>query len=151
MTNEEAITIIEHRDSIMDYYESKQLGEALDIAVEALKTQPCENAVSREDIKKIAKEMYLEVGNMKLDVHTISDCISYTASRCRQVLVDKLNNLPPVTPKPLTGHWIDDCPMMTDEGLVRVIRCSHCNEQRKDYYSVSKNYCPKCGAKMEGE
>ena len=54
----------------------------------------------------------------------------------------------PVTLELKTGEWIDDCPMMTDEGLVRVIRCSCCNEQRKDYYGVSKNYCPKCGAKM---
>lgn len=50
-----------------------------------------------------------------------------------------------------TGYWIDDCPMVTDEGLVRVIRCSCCNEQRKDYYGISKNYCPNCGAKMKSE
>ncbi len=58
---------------------------------------PCDDAVSREEIKKIAKEMYLEVANMKLDVHTISDCISYTASKCRQVLIEKLESLPPAT------------------------------------------------------
>jgi len=40
MTNEEAISIIENRDSIMDYCESQQLAEALDVAVEALKAQP---------------------------------------------------------------------------------------------------------------
>jgi len=48
MTNEEAIFIIEHRDSIMDYCESKQLGEALDMAIAALKAEPCGDAVSRE-------------------------------------------------------------------------------------------------------
>ena len=37
MTNEEAIFIIEHRDSIMDYCESKQLGDALDVSIAALK------------------------------------------------------------------------------------------------------------------
>ena len=61
-------------------------------------------------------------------------------------IIRAIDDAPSVTPKSLTGHWIDDCPMMTDEGLVRVIRCSHCNEQRKDYYGVSKNYCPKCGS-----
>ena len=40
MTNEEAISIIENRDNIMDYCESRQLAEALDVAVEALKAQP---------------------------------------------------------------------------------------------------------------
>lgn len=57
-----------------------------------------EDSVSRAEVRKIAKEMYLEVANMDLDVHTISDCISYTSSKCRQVLEDKLQSLPPVTP-----------------------------------------------------
>ncbi len=92
MTREEAITIIQ---GWMDgySYDEEQLTEALKLSVEALKQEPCEDAVSREEIKKIAKEMYLEVANMKLDVHTISDCISYTAGKCRQVLVEKLESL----------------------------------------------------------
>lgn len=36
MTKEEAIRIIENRDSIMDYCESQALGEALDMAINAL-------------------------------------------------------------------------------------------------------------------
>ena len=39
MTREDAIFTIEHRDSIMDYGETEQLSEALDMALEALKEQ----------------------------------------------------------------------------------------------------------------
>lgn len=39
MTNEEAIKTIEHRFDIMAYGETKALGEALDVAIKALKQQ----------------------------------------------------------------------------------------------------------------
>lgn len=55
--------------------------------------------VSRAEVKKIAKEMYLEVANMELDAKTISDCISCTSSKCREVLESKLQTLPSVTPQ----------------------------------------------------
>ena len=40
MTREEAIMQIENRWSIMDYGESEALGEALDMAIEALEQEP---------------------------------------------------------------------------------------------------------------
>ena len=64
----------------------------------------CDNLISREEVKKIAKEMYLEVANMELDVKTISDCISYTSSKCREVFERKLQNLPSVMPQ--EQKWI---------------------------------------------
>ena len=101
------------------------------------------DAVSREDIKKIAKEMYLEVGNMELDVHTISDCISYTASKCRQVLVDKLNNLPPVISKPRTGHWIRNQHLH----FMHDWKCSECGHVEHERVDT----CPNCHADMREE
>ena len=83
--------------------------ESLYAARKALEQEPCEDAVSRAEVKRIAKEMYLEVANMKLDVNTISDCISYTSSKCREVLERKLQALSSVTPQePRKGHWIYD-------------------------------------------
>ena len=109
-------------------------------AIIALKAEPCEDAVSREAVLDAIDKW-------------VKDKSTYIALAINEgmSLLERIKALPPVTPKPKTGYWIDDCPMMTDEGLVRVIRCSCCNEQRKDYYGVSKNYCPKCGTKMEGE
>ena len=95
--------------------------------------EPCEDTVSRQAVLEIVEEnnniMYDAAYRIGKDVKALSS----------------------VTPKQRTGKWIDDCPMMTDEGLVRRIRCSVCGDGRKDFYGVSKNYCPNCGTKMEGE
>lgn len=53
-----------------------------------------------------------------------------------------LDNLPSVQPKEKTGHW------NTEIGydIERTVMCDQC---RKMAYEPS-NYCPNCGAKMEG-
>lgn len=59
MTKEEAIRQIENRWNIMDYGESEALGEALDMAIEALTEQSLINkdAVSREGLLKSWEEL----------------------------------------------------------------------------------------------
>lgn len=106
--------------------------------------QPCEDAISRAEVKKIAKEMYLEVANMKLDVNTISDCISYTSSKCREVLERKLQALPSVTPKQKTGKWKV---LGYDDPLVRLYKCPECHMK----ITLKFKYCPNCGTKMENQ
>ena len=60
--------------------------------------------------------------------------------------VDAIVALPPVTPQPKTGHWIDK--------FAGVYRCSCCREIIEidieiDYPNgITFNYCPNCGAKM---
>ena len=114
MTKEQAIEILKKDKALCEFNpttgesepiseDCRKSAEALDMAIKALEQQPSEDCVSRAEERKIAKEMYLEVSNMDLDIHTISDCISYTSSKCRQVLEDKLQALPPVTP---TQRWI---------------------------------------------
>ncbi len=46
MTNQEAIKIIENRFDIMDYGESEELGEALDMAIKALEQQKVGHQIS---------------------------------------------------------------------------------------------------------
>lgn len=118
--------------------------------------EPCEDAISRKEVKKIAKEMYLEVANMELDVSTISDCISYTSSKCREVLERKLQALPSVTPKQKTGEILTDYEIYTDkEGFERRVkkttRCSLCSCDLGWNGDLLTHYCPNCGAKMEIE
>jgi hypothetical protein len=50
-----------------------------------------------------------------------------------------VKSLPPVTPQPKTGHWIDRDVYDADRW-----KCSECG--RTEPYK--ENYCPKCGAKM---
>ena len=135
MTREEAIFTIENRDGIMDYGETEQLAEALEIALEALKAEPCEDAVSREAV--------LEVVNNPLNIR-----------------LDKIiEDLPPVTPKQRTGHW--EMPQLDDgmsDPIYYQVLCSECGfdldpqtwHMELHQYGADK-YCPNCGAKMEGE
>lgn len=98
------------------------LGQAIDEAIKVLEQEPCENVVSRAEVKKIAKEMYLEVANMELDVSTISDCISYTSSKCREVLERKLQALLSVTPQ--EPRWIPATERLP-EYCKEVLTCSN--------------------------
>ena len=60
--------------------------------------------------------------------------------------IDAVENMPPVTPSRLTGHWI------TNSDYPDKLICSECNS-KFDMWWMDKgsNYCPNCGAKMEVE
>ena len=69
---------------------------------------------------------------------------------CRKVVfADDIENLPPVTPTPKTGHWIK---FKNFENGYDHIKCSECGQ----YWSVDGHakifkHCFNCGAKMEVE
>lgn len=121
--------------------------EALYAARKVLEQEPCEDAVSRAEIIKIAKEMYLEVANMELDVKTISDCISCTSSKCREVLERKLQALSSVTPQE-KGHWEVVSDGYSDNAYI--CECSECKDTVWVYKDADRkwNYCPNCGTDM---
>lgn len=96
MTRKEAIEFGKMWLELHEDYKDSYTYEFFKKAIKELEQEPCKDAVSRKEVKKIAKEMYLEVANMELDVSTISDCISYTSSKCREVLESKLKALPSV-------------------------------------------------------
>lgn len=108
--------------------------------------------VDIKEVKRIAKEMYLEVANMELDVKTISDCISYTSSKCREVLENKLQVLPSVKKEPRKGHWEVVSDGYGDNAYICC--CSECKDTVWVYKDADRrwNYCPNCGADMrEGQ
>lgn len=89
-------------------------------AIKALEQEPCEDAVSRQF-------MY-ELG---------ATCIATRNKNGKLIALGAIEELPPVTTQPKTGHWIED----EDEMKVW---CSECCEEND---GCSK-YCPNCGAKM---
>ena len=133
MTREEAIFTIEHRDGIMDYGETEQLAEALEIALEALKAEPCEDCVSREVALEAMRNLPHEYKTKEQRARTggIAAC---------QVIIE---NLPPVIPKPRTGHWIRNQHLhfMYDW---KCSECGHVEHERIDT-------CPNCHADMREE
>lgn len=127
MTREEAYEIIEEvRDKICSRKYVTEQSEAFDMALELLKQEPCEDAISRKDI--IAK-IEDEYEGYMLD----ETC-------CPQDFVYMIVDMPSIQPKPKIGHWIK-----YSNGDV----CSECGYDTGKYED-GKHYCPKCGAKNGG-
>ena len=127
MTREEAL---EELDSLIVPRDGEQdrLADALEMAMEALEQEPCEDAISR------------------------SEAIRVASGYCHWANIPKeLAKLPSVTPQQKTGRWIEK----EDWNGDTYYDCSVCGESfcllegtpTDNLY----NYCPNCGVKMEVE
>lgn len=137
MTNEEAIEYIhDMRCDIRNnsnYSITDKENTALNMAIEALKAEPCGDCVSRramlDGLASIAK------AKARSDAqHALMGRVMFFTE-----------HLPPVTPKQRTGKWINNH-----------TTCECCGWQMIDDVMESPNivffpFCPNCGAKMEGE
>ena len=101
----------------------RSLVEMYEQQIEALKADPCEDAVSRKAVMKL-KSHKPEYGDM--------------------IYAFDVELLPPVTPKQRTGKWIRQGNDYTD-----YYECENCGIAIG--LDDIKNFCPNCGAKMEGE
>lgn len=129
MTREESSFYLANMDR---RYMEDGMSEALDMAIEALEQEPSTDAVSRQAI---------------LDCkYSISD--DEIGERKYVVDVTDIVELPPVTPKPKIGHWIDKD---------TYLECNRCGclaphtEFADAIFWKRSNYCPDCGARMESE
>ena len=127
MTREEAIKILEN-DIVDGHVEgTPTFMDAFWMAVDALKQEPCDDCVSREEVLAILGRESRLWGNNYED---------WTVAK------QEIKDLPSVTPKPKTGHWID-------KYILRQYfqyECSECGRA-----SLKSDYCPNCGADMRGE
>ena len=101
--------------------------EALQMAIEALEQQPCEDCISRQDAL---------------------NCV--TLNEFRYKIVEDMKTLPSVTPKEKTGHWkpIEYDGYADGYPVWDVWECSKCGlEHNGDKESLTA-FCPDCGAKM---
>lgn len=94
-----------------------------------LEQEPCENCISRQAaIKPFLVDATEE--------WTSADIVKY------------LKSLPPVTPAPKMGHWIDtNVYIPTAYSNIEYVKCSCCGEDSLE----EGNFCPNCGIKMEAE
>lgn len=133
MTREEAIEILRERDKNMEYVTDND-SEAFKMAIKALEQEPCEDAISRQAVNKLSKEL----------VHITRDKADFLCN-----FWEGLQKLSPVTPQSKTGHWFYD-------KSIENWRCSECKETPKTMgYCDSANFmtdhfkfCNHCGVKM---
>lgn len=90
-------------------------------------TQPCEDAVSRNAVISLAKDIV--IGDYR--------------HRC--IDPQSVMELPPVTPKQRTGKWIDDKCSVCGKGIEDLI------SSPEWYRNEEPKFCPYCGVKLEGE
>jgi rubrerythrin len=107
--------------------------EAIEMAIEALEQEPCEDVISRQAVLDSINANCVYENEYNLTTKHIKDAIE---------------QLPPITPKAKVGKWIADVDRWGDiVTTVNGYRCSECNTFDTD----KDNYCPNCGAKMESE
>ena len=135
MTNEEAIVILEnekpHCGRRITFTEEEKC-EAFEMAIEALKTQPCERCVS---IEAVLDALHVEGRPTKRFEYAI------------EVRRD-IEALPPAAPKQKIGKWIRE-PIRNEKGgcIGAKMICSECGHDNK--HDEYMDYCPNCGVKME--
>lgn len=130
MTKDEAKIVFLNRGYVEveggTVYDPDKWREACIVISEWLEQEPCEDAISRQAVL-----------NMQ---YRIDD--SATLSTRDIVNVDDIEDLPPVTPQPKTGHWIERRSRAT--GHIESV-CSECGAEEGYPYN---DYCGNCGAKM---
>ena len=108
--------------------------EALDMAIEALKQEPCADCVSRQ-VMLDALEKWWNCKTEEDDIYEI------------------IKTMPPVTPAPKMGHW--EYVQYDGNPNIGNWHCSECRSivEYKPTYNWEKKpyhkYCYNCGAKME--
>lgn len=137
MTKEEAI---KHLQNMADH---SYPNEEYMIAIKALKQEPCDDAINREDTLKAMIE--------KLGIRNEDYLLPAEAT-----LYKVVKNMPPVTPQPKTGHWISfGVQGEVDGQIVQVFTCSECGAisifRMASGNIVNGDICPNCGAKMKSE
>lgn len=137
MTREEAI------EDIRDNIKPVVGGISLDMAIKALEKQPCEDCISREAVEEMIKAEMPERGMWEIE----GDKEKETVCEVCVDLMQKLSDLPSVSPKPKTGHWIN-LENTKYKGQVLPFwgryECSKCG----GHGDGTSNYCPNCGANM---
>lgn len=166
MTNEEAINEIEKLDDWISKQPSLledwcKTSDALYIATQALKAQPCEDCISREAVDKLSRDL-VHVTRDKADFlcnfweglnalpsvkPTYTDEEIDKMQTLEQAYVDKMVELAVEKVKRPKGKWIEVDPLGTGD---KAYMCSECETGDWDVTIGEYKFCPYCGAEMEG-
>lgn len=140
MTREEAMCYL-HNPEDDDCYNAKET-EAYNLAIKALKQEPCDDCISRQAVLDKIEEVCFSKEKEWVDFR-----VSQGSNGQRDLIINFIENfLPPVTPQPKTGHWI-----FIDKAKEHAC-CSVCGYGNVDLFDGRlHNYCENCGAKMEVE
>ena len=127
MTREEAVKAIKSHCYFANLVPVGK--EALDMAIEALEQEPCEDTISRAETVQFLRNHSNDFKDVKIGM----------AFQAAASLVNNPYNLPCVHPIRPKGHWI------TRPHIYGVSFCSECGFELR---VNNTNYCPNCGIRM---
>jgi hypothetical protein len=138
MTKEEALKVLDTIPTIGEQV------DALEMAIKALEQEPCEDCISRKAVLGIKT-----IAPIALAMN--GEAVQYKGV----VFVRDLEKLPPVTPQPKIGEWLEK-EVNSDNAIEewQSARCSVCDRYHTTpymYYFSDYNFCPNCGCQMKGE
>ena len=120
--------------------EHRQLAEWLRELKRLKEQEPCEDAISRKVVLNKIKEVCFSREKEWIDFR-----VSQGSNGQRDFIIKFIESLPPVTPKPKTGHW--NTYELAQGGInEKWLECSEC--MWSNALLIPRNYCPKCGARM---
>ena len=150
MDKEQAIEIIErHIDN--NIASGSLVGQALSMAIDALKTQLCREDTTSDLIdRQQAIDAIVQCTNCgdedALREYVLKHNLDNGWTGGILEALDAVKDLPTAQPEPKEGHWkkdeSDDCPIVFQQFRI----CSVCGTIEMS----ETNYCPNCGAKMKG-
>ena len=124
-----------------DMEDMKPYEEAVDMAIQALSAEPCEDAISRHDAIHLADELKDDLP----DDEQMADMVTAHNEGILEYQT-KLSLLPPVTPKQKIGHWVK---VTNGRGGHECDVCRNYAPSYKNGDEWLTQYCPNCSAKME--
>lgn len=137
MTREEAINHLKTvaKSAVDSGYDSAVV-DAVSMAIKALEQEPCGKDINVPATDAISRQAVLDGLASIAKAKARSDAQKSLMGR----VMFFTEQLPPVTPKPKTGHWI---PSHVPESIL-----DECSECGFSCGAFTFNYCPNCGAKM---
>ena len=130
MTREEAIDLLDNLKGMIEDSQGNDYDKAFGMAIEALKQEPCDDAVSRTDIDEMKEIMTDIEGDYVYAVRTAD-----------------IRKLPSVTPTRPKGKWIEIVTEIDSLGnRTWYHKCSNCGNEDSGWGKYK--YCPNCGADM---
>ncbi len=131
MTNKEAIKFLKEPRTWEWLNVAQQI--AIDMAIDALSKEPCEDAISRAEALKAINKM-----DIPEDMSTFE---------IKSHIGVEIGTLPSVQPKIKTGHWILT---KEDNNLPFPTKWYKCSECGKEICEPTPKFCDECGAKIIG-
>lgn len=141
MTREKAINILSRMIKDEEGFLSDNTVEAHKMAIQALSQEPCEDAISREELLK-AIDTWDKFGYTETGCFVREPKCDYVPYIHYDDVIKCIKNAPLVTPQQKMGHWIykqyGSYPEQGD------YHCSECD----GIDNRIPAYCPNCGTKM---